>query len=214
MSHLRNFYRFYRMFFILICIYLWPWWFIVGLVSVKVQCFPALLVRRLKIHMITLLCIAIGFLPGHRKTIHPFPPDDPRHPRHQRTFKFVKSLRKWHQQKEQQKISIFYVRTLIWKLIFFQIFQLQVKNNEVIDYVMSKVKLSKYVFHAYHSKRNLTLISNQMSLIHSISIFSQIITFEIDEIIDTFMKSYLTPQQYMLDVQILLRYKVVKISNK
>ena len=69
---------------------------------------------------------------------------------------------------------------------------------------MSKVKLSKYVFHAYHSKRNLTLISNQMSLIHSISIFFQIITFEIDEIIDTFMKSYLTP----------LRYKVVNISNK
>ena len=72
-------------------------------------------------------------------------------------------------------------------------------KNDVIDYVMSRVNLSKYVFHAYHSKGNLSLISNHMSIIHSISIFFQIITFEVDEIADSFIKSLLTPLQ-MLDV--------------
>ena len=47
------------------------------------------------------------------------------------------------------------------------------KKDDVIDDVMSTVKLSKYVFYAYHSKGNLTLISNHMSIIHSISIFSR-----------------------------------------
>ena len=36
------------------------------------------------------------------------------------------------------------------------------KRNDVIDDVMSGVKLSKYIFDAYHSKGNVTLISNQM----------------------------------------------------
>ena len=64
---------------------------------------------------------------------------------------------------------------------------------------MSKVKLSKNVFHAYHSKGNMTLISNHMSIIHSTSIFCQIITLEGDEIAGSCMKTFLTPLQ-MLDV--------------
>ena len=65
---------------------------------------------------------------------------------------------------------------------------------------MTTVKLSKGVFHAYHSKGNLTLISNHMSVIHSISIFFQIITFEVEEIVVTFMKSLLTPLHINVDV--------------
>ena len=34
------------------------------------------------------------------------------------------------------------------------------KTNDVIDYVMATVKLTKYVFRTYHSKGNLMLISN------------------------------------------------------
>ena len=64
---------------------------------------------------------------------------------------------------------------------------------------MSGVKLSKCVFDAYHSKGNVTLISNHMSIIHSTSIFFQIITLEGDEIAGSFMKTFLTPLQ-MLDV--------------
>ena len=47
------------------------------------------------------------------------------------------------------------------------------KKNDVTDYVMTKVNLSKYVFHAYHSQGNLTLINNHMSFVYSISIFSR-----------------------------------------
>ena len=67
------------------------------------------------------------------------------------------------------------------------------KTNDVIEYVMTRVKLSKYVFHAYHSKGNVTLINNHMSIIHSTSIFVRIIRFEVDEIADSFMKPFLTP---------------------
>ena len=85
------------------------------------------------------------------------------------------------------------------KINIFPDISIRSKTNDVIDYVMSRVKLSKYIFHAYHSKGNLSLISNHMSIIHSISIFFQIITFEVDEIADSFIKSLLTPLQ-MLDV--------------
>ena len=85
------------------------------------------------------------------------------------------------------------------KINIFPGISIRSKTNDVIDYVMSRVKLSIYVFHAYHSKGNLTLISNHMSIIHSISIFFQIIRFEVDKIVDSFMKSFLTPL-HMLDV--------------
>ena len=74
------------------------------------------------------------------------------------------------------------------------------KKNDVIDDVMSGVKLSKCVFDAYHSKGNVTLISNHMSIIHSTSIFFQIITLEGDEIAFSFMKIFLTPLQINVHV--------------
>ena len=86
------------------------------------------------------------------------------------------------------------------KINIFPDISIRSKKNDVIDDVMTKVKLSKYVFYAYHLKGKLTLISNHMSIIHSISIFFQIITFEVDEIIDSFMKSSLTPFLQMLVV--------------
>ena len=45
-----------------------------GSFNIKVQCFPAILVRRLKICRLTLLCISNGFLSGHKQNIHPFSP--------------------------------------------------------------------------------------------------------------------------------------------
>ena len=79
-----------------------------------------------------------------------------------------------------------HITTIRLKLIVFQIFQLEVKKNDVIGNVVSRVKFSKCVFHAYRSKGNLTLISNHMPIIHSISIFFQIITFEVDDIVDSY----------------------------
>ena len=47
---------------------------IVGLVAVEVYCFPASLVRKLKMCMPTLLGTTNGFLPGHKISIHWFSP--------------------------------------------------------------------------------------------------------------------------------------------
>ena len=84
------------------------------------------------------------------------------------------------------------------KINIFPGISIRSKKNDVVDDVMSRVKLSKYIFNAYHSKGNVTLISNHMSIIHSTSIFFQIITLEGDEIAGSFM-TFLTPLQ-MLDV--------------
>ena len=88
------------------------------------------------------------------------------------------------------KLGSFGKNTKKW---FLQIFQLEVK----IDYVMSRVKLSKYVFRAYHSKGNLTLISNHMSIIHSTSTVFQITTFAVDEFLYSYMRPLLTPYTLM-----------------
>ena len=88
------------------------------------------------------------------------------------------------------------------KINIFPDISIRSKTNDVIDYVMSRVNLLKYVFHEYHSIGNMTLISNHMSIIHSISIFFQIITFEVDQIVDSFMKSFFTPLQINVGVTV------------
>ena len=40
------------------------------------------------------------------------------------------------------------------KINIFPYISIRSKINDVIDYVMPRVRLSKYVFHAYHSKGN------------------------------------------------------------
>ena len=86
------------------------------------------------------------------------------------------------------------------KINIFPDISIRSKTSDVNDDVISKVELSKYVFHAYHSKGNMTLISNHMSIIHSTSIFLQIITLAGDEIADSFMKTFLTPLQINVHV--------------
>ena len=54
-------------------------------------------------------------------------------------------------------------RMIPLKLIFFEIFRVEVKKNDVIGCVTLSLKWWQYVLQAYHSKVNVTLINHHMS---------------------------------------------------